>query len=121
MIEELLFGKGREQKKLLLGFAKVNRSQLAEKARQLQIPVYENHTRGHLIKLMREDFMQQSTPKGSDHLGFGKHGAKTCQEVLQTDRDYCNWIDQVEVPQSHRNLKRFSTKQIWKTICLKNG
>ena len=53
--------------------------------------------------------MQQSTPKGSDHLGFGKYGAKTEQEVLQVDRDYCNWVDQVEVPQSHWKLKRFST------------
>ena len=69
MIKDLLFAKGGEQEKPLLGFAKMNRSQLAEKAIQLQIAVYENHTRGHLIKIIREDLTQQSTPKGSDSLG----------------------------------------------------
>ena len=47
MIKDLLFSKERGQEKPLLGFAKVNRNQLAEKARQLQIPVSEHHTRGH--------------------------------------------------------------------------
>ena len=46
-------------------------SQLADKARQLQIPLSEDHKRGHLINIMREDLVQQSTPKGSDYLGFG--------------------------------------------------
>ena len=53
MIKDLLFAEGGEQEKLLLGFAKMNRSQLAEKARQLQIPVNEKHTRGHLIKIIK--------------------------------------------------------------------
>ena len=35
--------------------------------------------------------------------------ASTEQEVPQVDRDYCNWVDQVDVPQSHWKLKRFST------------
>ena len=60
----------------------MNRNQLAEKARQLQIPESENHTRGQLIKTIRKDLIQQSTPNDSDYLGFGKHGAKTYQEVL---------------------------------------
>ena len=55
MIKDLIFPKGGEQEKPLLCFAKMNRGQLAEKARQLQILVYENHTRGHLIKIIRED------------------------------------------------------------------
>ena len=29
-------------------------------------------------------------PRGSDYLGFGKYGAKTYQDVLQMNRDYCN-------------------------------
>ena len=57
--------KKEDRKKPLLGFAKMNRNQLAEKAQQLQIPVSENHTRGQLIKIIREDLIQQSTPKGS--------------------------------------------------------
>ena len=80
MIKDLLFSKEEQQEKQLLGFAKMNRSQLADKARQLQIPVPKNHTRGHLIKITREDLMQQST-KGSDYFGFGQHGVKTNQEV----------------------------------------
>ena len=51
----------------------------------MTVAVFENHTRGHLISVMREDFLQQSTPKGSGYLGFGKHGAKTCQEVVKMD------------------------------------
>ena len=82
---------------------------MAEKARQLQIPVSENHTRGQLIKIIREDLIQQSTPKGSDYLGFGKHGAKTYQEVLHLDYNYCIWIEQAEDHQSHWKLKRFSS------------
>ena len=42
-------------------------------------------------------------------MGFGKYGAKTYQEVLQMDHEYCRWIDQVEDQQSHWKLKRFST------------
>ena len=80
VVEDLLFSNG-EPEKPLLGVAKMNKSQLADKARQLQIPVSENHTRRHLIKIIREDLMQQSTPKGSNNLGFGKHGTKTYQEV----------------------------------------
>ena len=51
------------------------------------IPISENHTRVHLIKIIREDLMQQSSPKGSDYLGFGRHGARTYQEVLQLDHE----------------------------------
>ena len=108
MIKDL-FSKEGEQEKPLSGFAKMNRSQLADKARQPQVPVLENHTRGHLIKIMREDFMQQSTPKGWDYFGFGKHGAKTYQDVLQVDHESIRWIDQVEDQQSHRKLERFSS------------
>ena len=109
MIKDLLFSREGQQEKPLLGFAKMNKNQLAEKARQLQIPVSENHMRGHLIKIIREDLMQKSTPKGSDYLGFGKHGAKTYQEVLHLDYNYCIWIEQVEDHQSHWKLKRFSS------------
>ena len=108
MIKDL-FSKEGEQEKPLSGFAKMNRSQLADKARQPQVPALENHTRGHLIKIMREDFMQQSTPKGWDYFGFGKHGAKTYQDVLQVDHESIRWIDQVEDQQSHRKLERFSS------------
>ena len=46
MIKELLLAKGGEQGKPLLDFAKMNRSQLAEKARQQQIPEKrESHER----------------------------------------------------------------------------
>ena len=54
MIKDLLFAKEGKQEKTLLGFASMTRSQLADKARQLQIPVTVNHTRGHLM----------SAPKG---------------------------------------------------------
>ena len=83
MIKDLLFSKEEEQEKPLLGFAKMNRSQLEVKARQLQIPVSENRTRRHLINIIREDVAQLATPKGSDDLGVGKHGAKTYLEALQ--------------------------------------
>ena len=56
IIKDLLFSKEREQDKPLLGFAKLNKSQLADKAR-LQIPVSENHTREYLTKIIRGDFM----------------------------------------------------------------
>ena len=85
MIKEPFFSKGGEQEKPFLGFAKRNWSL-----------VYENHTRGHLTKIIREDLLQQSTPKGSDNLGVGKYGAKTYKEVLQMDRDHCNWVDHVD-------------------------
>ena len=85
MLKVLLLSKEGEQEKSLLEFAKMTRSQLADKERQLQIPMSENHTRGHFVKITRENLMQQSTPKGSNYLGFGKHGAKTYQEVLQLD------------------------------------
>ena len=46
MIKDLLFSKEGGQEKPLLGFAKMNRNQLAEKARQLQIPgIRESHER----------------------------------------------------------------------------
>ena len=86
----------------------MNPSQLADNARQLQISdIRESHERT-LIKIIR-DLVQQSTLMGSDYLGFDKYGAKTHQKVLQTDRDNCKWVDQMEVSLSHRKLKRFST------------
>ena len=57
----------KEQEKPLLRFARMTRSQLADKARQLQIPETE-----------------QSTPKGTDYLGYGKHRARTYQDALQS-------------------------------------
>ena len=71
MIKDLLLSKQEERESPLLGVARMTRSQLADKARQLQIPVSENHTRGHLSKITREDLMQQSTPRAPDYLGFG--------------------------------------------------
>ena len=93
MIKDLPLSKKGEQETPLLGFVRMIRSQLADKARQQQILVSENHTRGHFIKIFQEDLLQQSTPKGSDYLGFGKHGARTYQEVLNMDHEYCRWID----------------------------
>ena len=51
--------------------------------------------------------MQQATPKGSDCVGLGKHRAKTNQEVLQVDHEYCRW--QVQDQRSQWELKRFSS------------
>ena len=48
----------RGTRKTTLGIRK-DRSQLADKTRQLQIEVSENHTRGHLIKIARRDLMKQ--------------------------------------------------------------
>ena len=87
----------------------MNRSQLTDKARELNVPIAESHTRRHLIRSIREHHMQQSTPVGSDNLGFGKHGAKTYQEVLKLDPEYCRWAHQVEDRQPHWKLKRFSS------------
>ena len=101
--------KKEEQEKSLLGFAKMNKNQLADKARKLQTTVSQNHTKGHLIKIISEGLMQQTTPKDSDFLGFGKHGAKTYQEILQVDHEYRRWIEQVEDQQSHWKLYRFSS------------
>ena len=97
------------QEQPLLGLAKINRSQLADKAGQLNFPIAKSHTRGHSIRHIREHHMQQSTPVGSDNLGFGKHGANTYQEVLKLDPEYCRWADQVEDQQPHWKLKRFSS------------
>ena len=87
----------------------MNRSQLADMARELNIPIADSHTRGHLIRSIRGHHLQQSTPVASDYPGFGKHGAKTYQEVLKLDSGYCRWIDQVEDQQPHWKLKRFSS------------
>ena len=102
-----LFSKEEDKAKPLLRFAKMNRSQQAGKARQLQTPLTENLTRGRLIKITREDLMQQATPKGSDYLGFGKHGATTYQEVLKVDHEYC----------LYRKLKRFSSWLKIQSVC----
>ena len=64
-IKNLLLSQEEAQEKLLLGFAKMNRSPPADRARQLQIPTSKNHTRRQLIRIIREDFMQQATPKCS--------------------------------------------------------
>ena len=109
MIKDLLLSKEEEQENPLLGVARMTRSQLADKARQLQIPVSENHTRGHLTKITREDLDAAVNTKGSDYLGFGKHRAKTYQEVLKMDHEYCHWIHQVEDQQPPWKLKRFSS------------
>ena len=73
----------------------------------------EPHEGTHSIRLKRENHMQQSTPVGSDYLEFGKHGAKTYQEVLKLDPEYCRWTDHVEDQQSHWKLQRFSS---WLTM-----
>ena len=113
MIKDLLFSDEDGQEQPLLGLAKMNRSPLADKARKLNIPTAESHTKGHSIRLKRENHMQQSTPVGSDYLEFGKHGAKTYQEVLKLDPEHCWWIDKVEDQQSDFKLKRFSS---WLTM-----
>ena len=54
MIKDHLFSEKKEkQEKPLLGFARMNRSQLADKALQLQISVSENQTRRHLINIIK--------------------------------------------------------------------
>ena len=47
MLKDLLCSKEGELAKPLFGFTKMTRNQLADKARQLQIAISENHTRGH--------------------------------------------------------------------------
>ena len=96
MIKDMLFSEEDGQEQPLLGLAKMNRSPLADKARQVNIPIAESHPRGLWIRLLRGNHMQQSTPAGSDYLGFGKHVAKT-------------YLDQVESQQPHSKLKRFSS------------
>ena len=113
MIKDLLFSEEDGHEQPLLGLAKMNRSPLADKARKLNIPTAESHTKGHSIWLKRENHMQQSTPVGSDNLEFGKHGAKTYQEVLKLDPEYCRWTDHVEDQQSDWKLQRFSS---WLTM-----
>ena len=90
MIKDILFSKDGEQEKPLVRFTKMNRSQLADKARQLQLPTSENDMRRQLISIMREDLMQQNRKK-SDNLGFGMNGAKTHQEVLHVNHQYFFW------------------------------
>ena len=68
----------------LLGLAKMTWRRLVDKA--------ENHTRAQLIGFKREHLIQQTTPKETVHLGFGKHAAKTCQE--EQDR----WRQHDELP-----------------------
>ena len=75
MIKDLLFSKENGQEQPLLGLAKMNRSQLADNARHLKIPKTESHARGHLIRLIGRNLMQQSTPEGPDFMGLGEHGA----------------------------------------------
>ena len=84
------------------------RSQLADKARQFQIPTSENHTKGQLVRTIREDLMLQATPKGPDYLGFGKHGAKTYQEVLHGHESYLS-VEKMEDQQSDWKIKSFSS------------
>ena len=109
MIKDLLLSKEDGQEQPLLGLAKMNRSELADKAGQLNIPVAESHTKGNSLGLIRDNHMQQSTPVGSDNLGFGKHGAKTYLEVPKLDPECCRWVDQVEDQQPNWKLKRFSS------------
>ena len=54
MTKDLLVSKEGKQEKPLLEFARMTRSQLADKARQQQIPVSDSHVTGHLIKITRE-------------------------------------------------------------------
>ena len=89
MIKDMLFSDEDGQEQPLLGLAKMNRSPLADKARQVNIPIAESHTKGHSIRLKRENHMHQSAPVGSEYLEFGKHGAKTYQEVLKLDPEHC--------------------------------
>ena len=94
VIKDLFLSKEDGQEQPLLCLAKMNRSQLADKARQLNVPIAESHTREHLIRSIREHQKQQSTPVASDYPGFGKHGTKTYQEVLKLDPEYCRWVHQ---------------------------
>ena len=55
-------------------------------------------------------------PKGSDSLEFGKHGAKTYQEVLKLDHEYCRRVDQVEEQHYRRKLRRFASWQKMQSI-----
>ena len=74
MIKDLLLSKEEEQENPLLGVARMTRSQLADKARQLQIPVSENHTRGLLTKIFREDL-----DAAVKHQGLGLPGFRQAQ------------------------------------------
>ena len=109
VIKDLFLSKEDGQEQPLLCLAKMNRSQLADKARELNVPIAESHTRGHLILSIREHQMQQSTAVASDYPGFGRHGAKTYQEVLKLDPEYCRCVHQMLDKQSHWKLKRFSS------------
>ena len=63
-----------------------------------------------------EDIKKLATPKGSDYLGFGKHGAKTHQR-LYVDHEFCLWVDNVEHHQSHWKLERFSSWLKMQSVC----
>ena len=88
----------------------MTRSQLPDKARQPQLPISENFTRGHMIK---KDYKERPhAAVNTEGLGQTRFWQARSQDVpgcSTVGSRNCRWIDQVEDQQSHWKLKRFSS------------
>ena len=85
----LLERKG-NRKNTLLGFARMTRSQLADKALQPQSPISENHTRGHLVNFITGAFyanIDGSRILPLDRAGGGSATPLATQEILVVAED----------------------------------
>ena len=91
--------KAAEKKANLIGFLQ-----------NLGLEINGNHTIDTLVSLGTQRILQDYEPTAQEHVGFGKHGALTYQELWEEHQSYVPWVLQTDVENQDANwrLKRLA-------------
>ena len=75
----------------LKGLHAMKKGALEQMAAARGIVYTDNDTKGSLMRKLRDHEFLNQAAKGEDLMGFGKHAAKTYQEVMTQDPQYVRW------------------------------
>ncbi|CAK0829393.1 unnamed protein product, partial [Prorocentrum cordatum] len=90
------------------GLSSMKKSQLLAKAEEAGAHVTQGMTNPSLKLSIRKAILMKHTPEPTDYLGFGKHGAMTCQQVRSQYPSYASWCQKEANQESSWELARFA-------------
>ncbi|CAK0873360.1 unnamed protein product [Prorocentrum cordatum] len=107
-IRETLFPKAESASlKTLKGISTMKKQELAQKAEEVGAHLAPNMTNAAMKLEIRKAALMKTMPEPTDFLGFGKHGALTCQQVRIQYPSYAEWAQKEASTASSWELTRF--------------
>ncbi|CAK0895531.1 unnamed protein product, partial [Prorocentrum cordatum] len=91
------------------GLSSMKKSQLLVKAEEVGAHVTHGMTNPSPKLSIRKAILMKHAPEPTDHMGFGKHGAMTYQQVRSQYPSYASWCQKESNKESSWELARFAS------------